>query len=188
MFALSPGRSSPCSFDRILVRLKIALLRPVSRAAGPGNTAIAMGMVKSTDGFHNACWVFSNRMLLYFTRQAGSAYRISGFICIPTSNFQQTPDTETTLRFGKYTKFENISSDEFPRHDFNFVSYNQLEYKMHRKDTPTPQKQPTLTGLRPSVSRSLSNPRSIQSTAEPESAIEKVAVASVYSNDTDLHF
>ncbi|GKA01270.1 nucleic acid-binding, OB-fold protein, partial [Tanacetum coccineum] len=29
--------------------------------------------------------------------QDGSAYRIFGFVCIPTSNFQQTLETETTL-------------------------------------------------------------------------------------------
>ncbi|GJX34058.1 hypothetical protein Tco_0245615, partial [Tanacetum coccineum] len=68
MFALSPGRSSPCSFDRILVRLKIALLRPVSRAAGPGNTAIAMGMVKSI------------RLQTAFTMLAG--YFPTGCYCI----------------------------------------------------------------------------------------------------------
>nr|GEY05686.1 nucleic acid-binding, OB-fold protein [Tanacetum cinerariifolium] len=39
--------------------------------------------------------------------QEGSACRISSFICIPTSNFQQTLDR----RFRKYTKFENISDD-----------------------------------------------------------------------------
>nr|GEZ60692.1 nucleic acid-binding, OB-fold protein [Tanacetum cinerariifolium] len=53
--------------------------------------------------------------------QDGAAYRISNFICIPTSNFQQTLDTETTLRFGKQTQFESIPSDEFPEHYFNFV-------------------------------------------------------------------
>ncbi|GJX56922.1 DNA helicase [Tanacetum coccineum] len=78
--------------------------------------------------------------------QDDAAYRISNFICIPTSNFQQTLDTETTLKFGKYTKFDSIPLDEFPKHYFNFVAYNQLHYKIHTQEKPTYEKQPTLTG------------------------------------------
>nr|GEY30581.1 nucleic acid-binding, OB-fold protein [Tanacetum cinerariifolium] len=74
----------------------------------------------------------------------GSTYRISKFMCVPTSNYQQTLENATTLRFGKYTSFENIPADTFPKHYFNLTSYNQLDTKMQRKDTMTTQKQPTL--------------------------------------------
>nr|GEW58211.1 nucleic acid-binding, OB-fold protein [Tanacetum cinerariifolium] len=55
----------------------------------------------------------------------GSTYRITGFVCIPTSKYQQTLDTETTLKFGRFTRFESIPAESFPKHYFNFVSYNQ---------------------------------------------------------------
>ncbi|GJR63532.1 DNA helicase [Tanacetum coccineum] len=85
--------------------------------------------------------------IAYFSSllQDGSAYRISKFTCVPTSNYQQNLENETTLRFGKYTSFENIPADTFPKHYFNFTSYNQLDTKMQRQDTMTTQKQPTLT-------------------------------------------
>nr|GEV44267.1 DNA helicase [Tanacetum cinerariifolium] len=76
----------------------------------------------------------------------GAAYRISKFMCTTTSNYQQTLDTETTLRFGRYTSFENIPADVFPIHYFNFTSYNQLDTKIQHQDTTTAQRQPTLTG------------------------------------------
>nr|GEU67109.1 DNA helicase [Tanacetum cinerariifolium] len=77
--------------------------------------------------------------------QDGAAYRISNFIYIQTNNYQQTLDTETTLKFGKYTKFDSISSDGFPKHYFNFSSYNQLSNKIYNHDRPASEKQPTLT-------------------------------------------
>ncbi|GJU06614.1 DNA helicase [Tanacetum coccineum] len=85
--------------------------------------------------------------IAYFSSllQDGSAYRISKFTCVPTSNYQQNLENETTLRFGRYTSFENIPADTFPKHYFNFTSYNQLDTKMQRQDTMTTQKQPTLT-------------------------------------------
>ncbi|GJX79269.1 nucleic acid-binding, OB-fold protein [Tanacetum coccineum] len=85
--------------------------------------------------------------IAYFSSllQDGSAYRISKFTCVPTSNYQQNLENETTLRFGRYTSFENIPADTFPKHYFNFTSYNQLGTKMQRQDTMTTQKQQTLT-------------------------------------------
>ncbi|GKD23452.1 DNA helicase [Tanacetum coccineum] len=38
-----------------------------------------------------------------------------------------------------------ISPDEFPNHFFNFVSYNQLHYKIPKPDAKAYEKQPTLT-------------------------------------------
>ncbi|KAJ9552115.1 hypothetical protein OSB04_016160 [Centaurea solstitialis] len=75
----------------------------------------------------------------------GAAYIISKFMCTTTSNYQQTLDIETTLRFGRYTSFENIPAGAFPKHYFHFTSYNQLGTKIQRHDTTTAQRQPTLT-------------------------------------------
>lgn len=55
-----------------------------------------------------------------------SAYKISNFYCEHTSKWQQTLPNPTSLRFGKFTKFENIPCDGFPVHHFRFLSYNQL--------------------------------------------------------------
>ncbi|GKA43426.1 nucleic acid-binding, OB-fold protein [Tanacetum coccineum] len=103
---------------------------------------------KETHGYVGADLVaLCTEAALHSLLQEGAAYKISGFICIATSNFQQTLDTETTLRFRKYTKFDTIPSDVFPKHYFKFVSYNQLDSKMHRKEIKAPQKQPSLTGI-----------------------------------------
>ncbi|GJR55407.1 hypothetical protein Tco_1405928 [Tanacetum coccineum] len=76
----------------------------------------------------------------------GAAYRITKFICNPTINYNQTLQNGTTLRFGKYTSFESIPADAFPKHHFNLVPYNQLNNKLLQPDTTTTPKQPTLTG------------------------------------------
>nr|GFC64893.1 nucleic acid-binding, OB-fold protein [Tanacetum cinerariifolium] len=65
--------------------------------------------------------------------QEGSAYSITNFICMPTSNYQQTLEIKTTLKFGRMTHFDNIPADSFPKHYFNFVYYNQLDSKVHTK-------------------------------------------------------
>ncbi|GJT61107.1 DNA helicase [Tanacetum coccineum] len=77
--------------------------------------------------------------------KAGSSYRITNFTCTPTIKYQQTLDTQTSLKFGRYTKFDSIPSDDFPKHYFNFVAYNQLEYKFNRESTTIDQNQVTLT-------------------------------------------
>ncbi|GJX54837.1 nucleic acid-binding, OB-fold protein [Tanacetum coccineum] len=75
----------------------------------------------------------------------GAAYKISKFICNLTNNYQQTLETATTLRFWRYTSFESIPADAFPKHHFNFISYNQLNNKLPQPDAPATQKQPSLT-------------------------------------------
>ncbi|GKA28307.1 transposon ty3-I gag-pol polyprotein [Tanacetum coccineum] len=49
----------------------------------------------------------------------GSAYRNSDFACIDTVKWQQTLENNTSLSFGKYTKFENTPVDGFPEHYSN---------------------------------------------------------------------
>lgn len=56
----------------------------------------------------------------------GQAYRVSDFECVQTDNWQQTLENQTSLSFSKTTKFDQILSENFPLHYFNFVSYNQL--------------------------------------------------------------
>ncbi|GJS68776.1 hypothetical protein Tco_0683341 [Tanacetum coccineum] len=67
--------------------------------------------------------------------QIHMAYRISNFLCEATSRYQQTLENQTSLRFGKYTKFETISATTFPHHYFQFTSYNQLASKLPKLDS-----------------------------------------------------
>ncbi|PWA70300.1 nucleic acid-binding, OB-fold protein [Artemisia annua] len=60
----------------------------------------------------------------------GKAYRISGFTCAPTENWQQTPENRTSLLLTRFTKFDPIPPTGFPHHYFDFVSYNQLPYRV----------------------------------------------------------
>ncbi|GJZ51344.1 hypothetical protein Tco_0605859 [Tanacetum coccineum] len=66
--------------------------------------------------------------------QIGTAYRISNFICEATSNYQQTLENKTSLRFRKYTTFDTISAATFPNYYFEFIRYNQLESKLPKPD------------------------------------------------------
>ncbi|GKA49657.1 DNA helicase [Tanacetum coccineum] len=83
----------------------------------------------------------------YFNQilQIGSAYRISNFICEPTSSYQQALENKTSLRFGKFTKFDNIPATTFPRHYFEFTSYNRLESKIPKPDNNNKMQYPILT-------------------------------------------
>ena len=78
--------------------------------------------------------------------KVGSVYRISEFMCEPTNPYQQTIENNTTLRFGKITKFDPIAATGFPHHYFNFVSYNQLQYKIPKEDATGRMQYPVLTG------------------------------------------
>ncbi|KAI3738088.1 hypothetical protein L2E82_28106 [Cichorium intybus] len=69
------------------------------------------------------------------------AYKISNFICEETKLRQRTLPNPTTLRFGRFTSFENIPGDAFPQHHFNFVSYNQLHSKLAKDSILTDQLQ-----------------------------------------------
>ncbi|PWA47152.1 hypothetical protein CTI12_AA385830 [Artemisia annua] len=75
----------------------------------------------------------------------GRAYRILGFTCIPTDNWQQTLENRTTLLFTRLTKFEPIPETGFPLHYFNFVAYNQLRYKVVDPLDKTKKEYPILT-------------------------------------------
>ncbi|PWA86557.1 nucleic acid-binding, OB-fold protein [Artemisia annua] len=60
----------------------------------------------------------------------GRTYRISGFTCAPTSNWQQTLENRTSLSFTRFTKFDAIPPMGFPNHYFRFISYNRLPYRV----------------------------------------------------------
>ncbi|GJZ35269.1 DNA helicase [Tanacetum coccineum] len=118
--------------------------------------------------------------------QLGSAYRITNFICIPTSNFQQTLETKTTLRFGKLTNFDSIPSNAFPAHYFSFVPYNQLEYKIHTKNNPMEFKRyPTLTDYIGCLTR-VNNEQDVGSVNATQSTIRKLDIENLNGEVIEL--
>ncbi|GJZ06887.1 nucleic acid-binding, OB-fold protein [Tanacetum coccineum] len=85
--------------------------------------------------------------IVYFNSilQAGATYRISHFTCVPASKYQQTLKNQTSLKFGRYTKFENIPAEEYQKYYFNFTAYNKLGSKLNQQADPLSQNQTTLT-------------------------------------------
>ena len=76
----------------------------------------------------------------------GKTYRVSGFTCIPTDNWQQTLQNPVSLSFTKVTDFYIIEDEGFPKHYFDFISYNQLPSRVINPLDRTPKLQPVLTG------------------------------------------
>ena len=76
----------------------------------------------------------------------GRTYRISGFTCTPTINWQQTLENKTSLLFTRFTKFDPIPPTGFPNHYFRFTSYNRLPYKVVDTDDKSQKVYPVLTG------------------------------------------
>ena len=76
----------------------------------------------------------------------GLVYRFSEFMCEPTNPYQQTISNKTSLRFGRATKFDPIEAPEIPHHYFEFVSYNQLQYKIPKEDETGRMQYHVLTG------------------------------------------
>ncbi|PWA37789.1 nucleic acid-binding, OB-fold protein [Artemisia annua] len=75
----------------------------------------------------------------------GRTYRISGFTCVPTNNWQQTLENKTSLLITSFTKFDPIPPTGFPNHYFRFISYNRLPYKVVDPEDKTRKEYPVLT-------------------------------------------
>lgn len=77
----------------------------------------------------------------YFDKliEVGHCYKIIDYICEPAKQWMAALEHETTLKFGKFTKFEPIPDEGFPSHYFNFVSYNQLQSRVNKHEILTGQ-------------------------------------------------
>ncbi|GJX72790.1 nucleic acid-binding, OB-fold protein [Tanacetum coccineum] len=117
--------------------------------------------------------------------QYGSAYRILNFLCMCTSIYQQTLDTQTTLRFGRLTKFDNIPAEGFQSHYSNFVAYNQLEYKLNREDNPIAQNQQTLTDYIGCLTR-VTDVQKFGSAGENQVILRKLDIENLSGNVVEL--
>ena len=104
-----------------------------TNAHSQGNAIQANMSVKEID-------YFDTKMKL------GSVYRISDFMCEPTDPYQQTIDNKTSLRFGRITKFNPVTTPDIPHHYFKFVSSNQLQSKVPKEDETGRLQYPVLTG------------------------------------------
>ncbi|PWA84869.1 nucleic acid-binding, OB-fold protein [Artemisia annua] len=75
----------------------------------------------------------------------GKTYRVYGFTCIPTENWQQTLQNRISLSFTTVTGFDDIEDEGFPKHYFDFLSYNQLPSRVIDPLDKTRKPQPVLT-------------------------------------------
>nr|GEX09474.1 ATP-dependent DNA helicase PIF1-like [Tanacetum cinerariifolium] len=123
----------------------------------------------------------------YFNRisQIGSAYRISNFICEPTSSYQQTLENKTTLRFGKFTKFDHIAATTFPYHYFEFTSYNRLESKIPKPDNNNKMQYPVLTDYIGCI-RSVSCITHFKDPNRSEKTLRKIDIENLNGNIVEL--
>nr|GEV91677.1 DNA helicase [Tanacetum cinerariifolium] len=123
----------------------------------------------------------------YFNRilQIGSAYRISNFICEPTSSYQQTLENKTSLHFGRFTKFDNIPATTFPYHYFEFTSYNRLESKIPKPDNNNKMQYPVLTDYIGCI-RSVSGITHFKYPNRSEKTLRKIDIENLNGNIIEL--
>ncbi|GJY40370.1 DNA helicase [Tanacetum coccineum] len=114
-----------------------------------------------------------------------SAYRISNFICEPTSSYQQTLENKTSLRFGKFTKFDNIPATTFPHHYFEFTSYNRLESKIPKPDNNNKMQYPILTDYMGCI-RSISGVSHFRDPNRSEKTLRKIEIENLNGNIIEL--
>ncbi|PWA54234.1 nucleic acid-binding, OB-fold protein [Artemisia annua] len=77
-----------------------------------------------------------SRIFLYLERHTA---------CVPTENWQQTLQNRVSLSFTTSTGFDVIEDDGFPKHYFDFISYNQLPSRVIDPLDKTKKPQPVLT-------------------------------------------
>nr|GEV88416.1 hypothetical protein [Tanacetum cinerariifolium] len=109
------------------------------------------------------------------------ALEISNFICEPTSSYQQTLENKTSLRFGRFTKFDNISATSFPYHYFEFTSYNRLESKIPKPDNNNKMQYPVLTDYIGCI-RSVSGITHFKDPSRSEKTLRKIDIESTKLN------
>nr|GEV25871.1 nucleic acid-binding, OB-fold protein [Tanacetum cinerariifolium] len=135
---------TPASYNKTI---DVRLYRKWTAKSLPDLTHIAFCCIL-IEQEHNGIQANMNlKDINYFNRilQIGAAYRISNFICEPTSSYQQTLENKTCLRFGRFTNFDNTPVTTFPYHYFEFTSYNRLESKIPKPDNNNKMQYPILT-------------------------------------------
>ncbi|PWA13618.1 Retrotransposon-like protein [Artemisia annua] len=112
----------------------------------------------------------------------GKTYRIYGFTCVPTENWQQTLQNNISLSFTTATGFDVIEDEGFPKHYFDFISYNQLPARVIDPFDKTKKPQPVLTGCYISSTKSdkIGNPN------KNRSVFRKIEIQNLNRNSVEL--
>ncbi|PWA64796.1 nucleic acid-binding, OB-fold protein [Artemisia annua] len=66
--------------------------------------------------------------------QLNCVYRIQGFGFEKTDSWGKTLDNDFTLCFGKHTRTDLLTDNDFPYHYFNFAAYNELGGRLEKKN------------------------------------------------------
>ncbi|PWA70183.1 nucleic acid-binding, OB-fold protein [Artemisia annua] len=66
--------------------------------------------------------------------QLNCVYRIEGFGFEKTESWGKTLDNDFTLCFGKHTRTDLLTENDFPYHYFNFAAYNELGGRLEKKN------------------------------------------------------
>ncbi|PWA57673.1 nucleic acid-binding, OB-fold protein [Artemisia annua] len=105
----------------------------------PSPTGICFMLLDKQGGAIQATGQLPDMRQLDTRLQLDGCYRIQGYGCKRTDNWQRTLDNKVTLLFGRYTQAAPIQDEGFPKHYFNFAAYNEV---CQRADT----REPILTG------------------------------------------
>ncbi|PWA35435.1 nucleic acid-binding, OB-fold protein [Artemisia annua] len=101
----------------------------------PSPTGISFILLDKKGGAIQANGQLPDMRQLDSRLQLDACYRIQGYGCKRTDNWQRTLDNKITLLFGRFTQAAPIQDEGFPKHYFNFAAYNEV---CHRADTREP--------------------------------------------------
>ncbi|PWA35704.1 nucleic acid-binding, OB-fold protein [Artemisia annua] len=101
----------------------------------PSPTGICFMLLDKKGGAIQAMGQLPDMRQLDTRLQLDGCYRIQGYGCKRTDNWQRTLDNRVTLLFGRYTQAAPIQDEGFPKHYFSFAAYNEV---CHRADTREP--------------------------------------------------
>ncbi|PWA34426.1 nucleic acid-binding, OB-fold protein [Artemisia annua] len=91
----------------------------------PSPTGICFMLIDKKGGAIQATGQLPDMRQLDTRLQVDGCYRIQGYGCKRTDNWQRTLDNKVTLLFGRYTQVAPIQDEGFPQHYFSFAAYNE---------------------------------------------------------------
>ncbi|PWA97527.1 nucleic acid-binding, OB-fold protein [Artemisia annua] len=101
----------------------------------PSPTGISFILLDKKGGAIQASGQLPDMRQLDTRLQLDMCYRIQGYGCKRTDNWQRTLENKITLLFGRFTQAAPIQDEGFPSHYFNFAAYNEV---CRRADTREP--------------------------------------------------
>ncbi|PWA68283.1 nucleic acid-binding, OB-fold protein [Artemisia annua] len=101
----------------------------------PSPTGICFMLLDKQGGAIQASGQLPDMRQLDTRLQLDGCYRIQGYGCKRTDNWQRTLDNKVTLLFERYTQVAPIQDEGFQKHYFSFAAYNEV---CRRADTREP--------------------------------------------------